>query len=224
MTLGERGAIRRNEGTRIRFFFRVAQAMVHDRSQDTGPAVNGEQSPRQAVAGLTPPQLGEAMIREAWPSLRGVQTAAASLGARLIQTIFLAPLGWMVNGLLFGKKFMPGLCQRYTLTNRRLMVRRGWKPAPVHEVALKDIDDVRLLRDSYDAFYRSGDLEVTSAGKVVLTLAGVPEPESFRQAIVNAVRAWGGGDKLKAPFIPASAPSPRNDAIKPASDQIKPAH
>src|SRR6185437_595428 len=111
--------------------------MVHDLSQDVKPSANGQPTPRQAVAGLMPPQLGEVKIREAWPSLRGVQSGGASLGGKLIQTIFLAPLGWLVNGLLFGMKFMPVACKRYTLTNRRLMIQHGWKPAPVHEVALK---------------------------------------------------------------------------------------
>jgi hypothetical protein len=180
--------------------------MVHDLSQDVKPSVNGQQAPREAIAGLMPPQLGEVKIREAWPTLRGVQSGAASLGSKLIQTVFLAPLGWLLNGLVFGRKFMPMVCKRYTLTNRRLMIQHGWKPAPVHEVALKDIDDVRLDADSYDAFYRSGDLEVQSAGKTVLKLLGVPEPDSFRHAILNAVKAWGGPDKTKGPFLPASAP------------------
>lgn len=180
--------------------------MVHDLSQDIAPAANG-QMPRQAVAGLMPPELAEAMIREVWPSVRGISAGIAGLSASLMRSIFLAPLGWMLNGLLFGRKLAPAICQRYTLTNRRLMVRRGWKPAPVHEVTLKDIDDVRLIADSYDAFYRSGDLQVLSGGKEVLKLGGVPEPESFRQAILNAVKSWGGPDKLKGPFIPASAPS-----------------
>lgn len=210
--------------------------MVHDLSQDTAAAVNGKQMLRQAVAGLTPPQLAEAMIREVWPSIRSISAGIASLSAALMRSLFLAPLGWALNSLLFLRKFAPVLCQRYTLTNRRLMVRRGWKPAPVQEIPLADIEDVRLIADSYDAFYRSGDLQVMSGGKEALRLIGVPEPESFRQAIVNAVRAWGGSDKLKGPFIPASAPSPssdaikpaqapppRSDAIKPAQDQIKPA-
>ncbi|MGH7173292.1 MAG: PH domain-containing protein [Gemmataceae bacterium] len=202
--------------------------MVHDLSQDVAPAVNG-QMPRQAVAGLMPPQLAETMIREVWPTVRNVSAAVAGLSATLMRSMFLAPLGWMFNILLFGRKFAPFLCQRYTLTNRRLMVQRGWKPAPVQEVALADIDEVRLLADSYDAFYRSGDLQVLSGDKEVLKLVGVPEPESFRLAIVNAVQSWGGSDKLKGPFVPASAPSPRGDAIKPAqappsrSDAIKPA-
>src|SRR3954454_18933156 len=132
--------------------------MVHDLSQDVAPAANGKQSPRQAVAGLMPPQLAETMIREVWPTVMEVSVGVAALSGKLMRSGFLAPLGWMLNSLLFGKKLAPVICKRYTLTNRRLMVRRGWKPAPVHEVALQDIDDVRLVADSYDAFYRSGDL------------------------------------------------------------------
>ena len=128
----------------------------------------------------------------------------AGLSARLIRSIFLAPLGWMLNSLLFAKKLAPGICRRYTLTNRRLMIRRGWKPEPAQEIALKDIDEVKLVPDSYDAFYRAGDLSVLSGGKEVLRLVGVPEPESFRHAIINAVKAWGGPEKLNGPFIPAS--------------------
>jgi hypothetical protein len=180
--------------------------MVHDLSQDVATALNGKQAPRQAVAGLMPPQLGEAMIREVWPTIMDVSSAVASLSRRCMQSMFLAPLGWAFNLLLFGKKFAPIVCKRYTLTNRRLMVQRGWKPAPIHEVALKDIDDVTLEGNSYDAFYRSGHLDVMSGGKVLLKLTCVPEPESFRQAILNAVRAWGGPDKAKGPFLPASAP------------------
>ncbi len=177
--------------------------MVHDLSQDIAPSANGQQTPRQAVAGLMPPQLGEAMIREVWPTILGVSSAVAGLSGKLIRSVFFAPLGWMFNALLFGRKFAPFLCQRYTLTNRRLMVQRGWKPEPVQEIALKDIDDVRLNADTYDAFYRSGDLQVMSGGKEALLLIAVPEPESFRHAIVNAVRAWSGTDHLKAPFIAA---------------------
>jgi hypothetical protein len=176
--------------------------MVHDRSQDTVAAVNG-QAARQAIAGLMPPQLGEALIREVWPTVLNVSSGVAGLSGKLMRSAVFAPLGWMLNSLLFIRKFAPFLCQRYTVTNRRLMVQRGWKPAPTHEVALKDIDDVQLIGDSYDAFYRSGDLSVLFGGKEVLRLMAVPEPESFRQGILNAVKSWGGPGKYKGPFIAA---------------------
>src|SRR5579875_1997894 len=189
--------------------------MVHDLSQEITVPADG-QIPRQAVAGLMPPQVAEAMIREVWPNIRGVSAGIASLSATLMRSIVLAPLGWILNGLLFCRKLAPVVCRRYTLTNRRLMVRRGWKPVPVQEVPLTDIDDVRLIADTYDPFYRSGDLQVFSGNKEVLRLIAVPQPESFRQAILNAVQAWGGPDKLKGPFIPASVPSANSEPDKPA--------
>jgi hypothetical protein len=186
---------------------RVSQAMVRDLSQDTTPPTSADGKapavPRQAVAGLMPPQLAEALIREAWPSVF-TQPGLAGLAQKLMKTIVLAPLGWLLLAPLFGKRLMPFRATRYTLTNRRLMIQHGLKPRPAQEVALADIDDVRLVPDSYNPFYHAGDLEVLSKGQVVLKLPGVPEPEGFRQAVVNAVKAWVPG-KASGPFQPASA-------------------
>src|SRR5918911_285598 len=162
--------------------------MVYDLSQQVdGPPAGG---PRQAVAGLTPPQLGEAMIREAFPSIHAFSPGLTKLSQRLIRTIVLAPLGWLLAAPLFFLKIAPVVGRRYTLTNRRLVVRRGWKLRPVQEVPLEAIDDVRLDPATVDPWYFAGDLEVISGGKVILRLPGVPEPEGFRQAVVNAVKAW----------------------------------
>jgi hypothetical protein len=129
------------------------------------------------------------MIRQAWPSVTSMPGIAA-LAYRLQRTIVLAPLGWLLLAWPYFKKVMPFLAKRYTLTNRRLMIRAGLKGKPAHEVALGAIDDVRLEEGSYSAFYRAGNLEVLSNGQVALRLPGVPEPESFRRAILNARLAW----------------------------------
>jgi hypothetical protein len=155
---------------------------------------------KQIVTGLVPPQLDEAIIREVRRSLAA--SAVAGLAPRLMKTIVLAPLGWLVLLLPFlGKILLP---RRYTLTNRRLMIRRGLKPAVKHAVALSEIDAVRLQPESYSDFYRAGTLEVSSDGKVVLTLPATPGPEAFRQAILNACTAWAPG-KLKGPAPPSAA-------------------
>jgi hypothetical protein len=179
--------------------------MVQELSPQAPPAPAADL--RQPVTGVTPPELGEARIRESWPSVLGIAPGLAKLGQKLIRSVVLAPLGWLLHAPLFALKLAPWVCKRYTLTNRRLMIQKGWKPnpqSPVQEVKLADIDEVRLDPASQDNFYHSGTLEVLTGGKVVLTLPGVPEPEGFRQAIINAVRAWAPG-KLKAPFQPASA-------------------
>jgi hypothetical protein len=170
---------------------------------ETRPAKQGV--PRQAIAGLTPPQEGEAMVREVWPSVTA-HPAPAALGQKLIRSVVLAPLGWLLLAPFYFLKILPFLSTRYTLTNRRLMIQRGLKPQPVHEVPLTDIDDVRIAADSHNAFYKSATLEVLSKDRVALTLPGVPEADSFRETILNTVAAWVPGKaKQQRPFIPASA-------------------
>jgi hypothetical protein len=134
--------------------------------------------------------------------------AVAKLGRALMRTIILAPLAWLMLAPFYFKKILPGLARRYTLTNRRLMIQTGWKRHPSEQIALADIDDVRLNPDSYNPFYRTGTLEVLSKGRAALTLPGVPNPESFRHAIVNAYKAWVPGKAETGKFIPASASKP----------------
>jgi Bacterial PH domain len=158
---------------------------------------------KQVVAGLVPPQVGEALIREEWPSV-AAYPGPASLGRMLICSIVLAPLGWFLMLPIYFLKILPFVAKRYTLTNRRIMIRRGLKPEPTHEVALSDIEDVRVQQDANSEFFRSGDLEILSRGQVALKLLGVPEPQSFRLAIINAIKAWVPG-RANAPIEPASA-------------------
>jgi Bacterial PH domain len=158
----------------------------------------------QAISGLVPPQLGEALIRQTFPSV-AASPGIARLGQALTRTIVFAPLGWLIMAVPYFTKVLPGLARRYTLTNRRLMIQRGIKPSPVDEIALTDIDDVRIEEGSYNAFFRAATLEVLVKGKVTLRLPGVPEPEAFRQSILDACMAWIPSKATKVPFIPASS-------------------
>jgi hypothetical protein len=160
---------------------------------------------QQAVTGVVPPQLAEAKIREAWPSVARAP-AVANLGRALTRTIVLAPLAWLVMSLLYFGKVLPFTARRYTLTNRRLMIRKGWSGKVAQEIALGDIDDVRLETDANSTFFRAATLAIISKGQVVMALPGTPEADSFRVAILNACNAWVPGRAGKAiPFQPASA-------------------
>jgi hypothetical protein len=189
----------------------LSHPVIDDMAQSATPQV--QQPPpapakppsRPPVTGVVPPSVGEAMIREVRPTLLGIQPGAAALGSRLVRTVFLAPLGWLIQGPLFALKFGPFFSKRYTLTNRRLRIRHGLKgvTSENEQVLLREIDDVRFDPDRVDPYYLSGDLEVVAGGKV-LRLAGVPEPAGFRHAILNAVKAWE-PEKAKGPWIAASA-------------------
>jgi hypothetical protein len=158
---------------------------------------------KQAITGVVPPELAEARIREAWPSVAR-SPGMASLGRVLTRTIVLAPLAWLIMSAGYFGKLLPFAARRYTLTNRRVMIRRGLKGKPGQEVKLGDIDDVHVKTDVNSDFFRAANLEIISNGQVALTLRGVPEPEGFRQAILNACNAWVPGRK-RGPFVPASA-------------------
>jgi hypothetical protein len=123
----------------------------------------------------------------------------------LTRTIFLAPLAWLLMAPFYFAKILPIVGRRYTLTNRRLMIRKGWSARPVKEVPLEQIDDIRIHYDGNSDFFRAGTLEVVSKGNVVLAMPGTPGPEGFRVAILNACTAWVPGRAKSIPFIPASA-------------------
>jgi hypothetical protein len=82
------------------------------------------------------------------------------------------------------------------------MIRRGLKRRPGQQVALNEIDDLRIVKDANSDFFRAATVEVLANGNVVLKLPGTPEPEAFVNAVVNACRAWAPG-KMKAAFVPA---------------------
>ena len=159
----------------------------------------------QAVAGLTTPQFSEARLRIVWPSV-SANFAFASLGKTLTRTIILAPIGWLVMAWAYFSKVLPIVGRRYLLTNRRVVIQKGWSHRAGGEVPLAQIDEIRVVTDSNSAFFRSATVEIIHEGKIALTLPGVREPEAFRQAVLNACAAWVPGWSKKAiPFIPASA-------------------
>ncbi len=156
------------------------------------------------VTGVIPPQIAEGRIREIWPSVARLP-GLAGIGRALTGTIVLAPVAWLIMSAAYFGKLLPFVMTRYRLTNQRLMIRKGWKGTPSAEVPLEKIDEVRVVRDANSEFFRAGALEIVSGNQVILALPGVPEPESFRQAILNARNAWVPGKAKTLPFIPASA-------------------
>src|SRR5262245_47865782 len=151
----------------------------------------------QIVTGVVPPQLQEAMIREVWATV-AANGPVMTMARKLITSIFLAPLGWLLIAPFWAKRFLgflPGLSfltVKYTVTNRRLMIRAGMKPQATKEIPLDQIGEVRIRTYSNSAFYDTGDLIILRQdGSTAFEMPGAPEPESFRQTILQARDAWG---------------------------------
>ena len=146
----------------------------------------------------------ERRIREIWPTIARVP-AIASVGKLLNNTIILAPLGWLLMSVLYFSKVLPFIAIRYRLTDKKIAIVRGWKGSVSQAVALSEIDDVEVDRETVDAFFRSADLRIVSGGKVEMTLKAVPDAEAFRHSILDARNAWAPGKVKSLPFIPASS-------------------
>ncbi len=157
---------------------------------------------KQIVTGLVPPQTGEAMVRQVFPSV-AAHHGIASLGRALMRTIVLAPLGWLIMALPYFGKVLPLVGKRYSLTNRRLMIRHGWTQKVAQEIPLSKIDEVRIIEDANSPFFRAATLEIISGGQVAMTLRGVPGPEGYRHAIVDARNAWAPKPATMVPAPPA---------------------
>jgi Bacterial PH domain len=158
----------------------------------------------QIITGMVPPLSGEAMVRQVFPSV-AASSGIASLGRALMRTYVLAPLGWLIMALPYFGKVLPLIGRRYSLTNRRLMIRQGWTQKVVEEILLGKIDEVRIVEDANSPFFRAATLEIVSDGKVAMKLPGVPGPEGFRHAIVDARNAW--APRISPPAAPVAKPS-----------------
>lgn len=151
----------------------------------------------QAVTGLSAPSVNEAIIRDIWPSV-AANSAAASFARACYKTTIFAPVGWLALAPLKFQKLLAilpglsGLATRYRLTNRRLCICKGLKPKVDREVSVDKIRDVRIVRDANSEFFLAGTLEILGDnGQVLITLPGVPEPESLQRSIVQTAAAWG---------------------------------
>lgn len=143
------------------------------------------------ITGVAPPTLGEVRIRVIWPSV-AASPGIATLGKMLTRTYVLAPLAWPIMGMAYFAKVMPFTARRYLLTNRRLMILRGWAGKVGSEVPLGKIREVKVVTDDNTNFFRAADLHVLGDGsdQPLLVLPAVPEPENFRRAILHARDAW----------------------------------
>lgn len=185
----------------------------------------------QAVMGIIPPTVDEAKIAERWPTVAAypfaskpasaLQELAKNLcvatiklpfiiaGLLLIVVVPLATLiaaaGWLMLGPFFAMKILPVFMTRYLLTNRRLVIQRGWSRKTVQEVKLEEIENVQVMTGSEQPFYTSADLEIISAGKPIMTLRGVDEFRHFQVQIENAYLAWGRKNPPKVQAFPAKA-------------------
>jgi MFS family permease len=172
---------------------------------------------KQAIAGVTPFRVGEATIMIVWPSIAStwfgrmmgrlyrikagigfvtlgnlIALASAPLMAMAILGKFIAAFvaGIPLLGLPF--RLLPNGVIRYILTNRRVIIARGLKPAAEQYVELDRFDDIEVVVQPGQEWYPAGDLVFKRGAVETFLLRGVLRPETFRQTCLKARQAYVG--------------------------------
>jgi len=164
------------------------------------------------IRGVTPPELAEVTSTVVWPSI-GAYPLGRLLGRwcglRLGIGFFtlgkaMALLTIPLSLALYVWKILPWICRRYRLTNRRIVIQKGYSAKDVASIGFDQFDAIDIQTLPGQAWLRCGDMlfvlvrrgsppvgrgSPDPAGQVVLRLSGVPRPEVFRQICLEAQTA-----------------------------------
>lgn len=166
---------------------------------------------KQAISGVSPPAGYESTVMTVWPSmgrtpfgqlLGRLYSIKAGIGNVLTLGNLIALASIPQALALFFLSLAPWSCLRYRLTNRRVVVERGFIARVEKEVSLDNFDTIEIEVKPGQEWYPCGDL-VFYKGKIeTFRVEGVPHLEGFRHTCLNAQRGFAGvksaGAKKKA--------------------------
>jgi hypothetical protein len=148
----------------------------------------------QAISGVS--ASSEAVVMTEYPSL--ASTGPGQFLGRIYESSHVRFFGLMKLSHVFALLTVPiglplyflqkALGERYVLTNRNVQVWTALRTRMVSSVALADIVDVELQQQPGHVFYQASDIHLKSAGgQTILTLKGVKDAGSFKNAIARTI-------------------------------------
>jgi hypothetical protein len=90
---------------------------------------------------------------------------------------------------VFVWQLLPFVCRRYSLTDRRILVRLGYKAVERQAIGLDEFDAIDVVILPGQDWLHAGELVFRRGGSEVFRLAGVSRPEVFRQVCRKAQTA-----------------------------------
>ena len=152
----------------------------------------------QPFAGETSPETREVTVMVVFPTL------AASPAGRVIGRLcaIQAGFGFFTLGKLlalllipvalglYAFSLMPFVLTRYRLTNRRVVVQRGWTAVDERWVDFDRFDAINVEVLPGQEWYPAGDLVFLNGQIETFRLHGVSRPETFRHTCLAARRAF----------------------------------
>ena len=108
----------------------------------------------------------------------------------LVAWLYLLALGWLVIGIfLFISMYLERWTTERALTNRRLILKRGFIRRKTEEISFNRVEEVNLIQSILQRILGSGDIKVTGVGAGEITLKNIDDPLDVQKKI-NELRNW----------------------------------
>ncbi|XDZ67460.1 PH domain-containing protein [Alphaproteobacteria bacterium LSUCC0226] len=108
----------------------------------------------------------------------------------LVAWLYLLFLGWLIIGVfLFISMYLEKWTTERALTNRRLILKRGFIRRKTEEISFNRIEEVNLSQSILQRILGSGDIRVTGTGAGEIMLKNIDSPLDV-QTKVNELRNW----------------------------------
>ena len=171
------------------------------------------QTLKQAIPGVSPSNLGEVTIMTVWPTVASTWLGRAlgrlyesfepkntsepdSLSGAMSQIfclrnlVILATIPGVLKAWVW--TILPFRCLRYRLTNRRVIIARGYTAKDVASVPLDQFDAIDVETRPGAAVYSAGDLVFRRGTVETFRLTGVSRPHAFRNTCLAARNSYVG--------------------------------
>jgi len=113
------------------------------------------------------------VFRGRWPTVHWVMAWAA-----------LVLLGWLIVGIfIFIRAAIHMTVTQFAVTNRRIVLKRGWLNVHTQELATETVEGVQLVQSVWGKLFGYGRIIVTGTGDARVVFPPMADPIEFRRAI-----------------------------------------
>ena len=108
----------------------------------------------------------------------------------LVAWLYLLVLGWLIIGVfLFISMYLEKWTTERALTNRRLILKRGFIRRKTEEISFIRVEEINLSQSILQRILGSGDIKVTGTGAGEIMLKNIDDPLDVQKK-VNELRNW----------------------------------
>ncbi len=108
----------------------------------------------------------------------------------LVAWLYLLFLGWLIIGVfLFISMYLEKWTTERALTNRRLILKRGFIRRKTEEISFNRVEEINLSQSILQRILGSGDIKVTGTGAGEIMLKNIDDPLDVQKK-VNELRNW----------------------------------